>query len=88
MVLAARTERRLAEVAKEVTELGRRAVTVPTDITDDARRPAWSTTSLEAFGRVDALVNNAFAMPPMRTWRTTFDHLRDGFETNGSPRCA
>ena len=36
LVLAARTESRLTEVAKEVTELGRRAVVVATDINDEA----------------------------------------------------
>jgi len=34
LVLAARTASRLDEVAKEVTALGRRAVTIPTDIAD------------------------------------------------------
>jgi NAD(P)-dependent dehydrogenase (short-subunit alcohol dehydrogenase family) len=65
VVLAARTEARLTEVAKEVTDLGRRAVTVPTDIRDDAAGAALLQASLDAFGRVDALVNNAFKMPPM-----------------------
>jgi NAD(P)-dependent dehydrogenase (short-subunit alcohol dehydrogenase family) len=65
VVLAARTEARLTEVAKEVTDLGRRAVTVPTDIRDDASGAALLQASLDAFGRVDALVNNAFRMPPM-----------------------
>jgi NAD(P)-dependent dehydrogenase (short-subunit alcohol dehydrogenase family) len=32
VVLASRTESRRTEVAKEITELGRRAVVVPTDI--------------------------------------------------------
>jgi NAD(P)-dependent dehydrogenase (short-subunit alcohol dehydrogenase family) len=65
VVLAARTEARLVEVAKEVTDLGRRAVTVTTDIRDDAAGAALLQASLDAFGRVDALVNNAFKMPPM-----------------------
>ena len=34
VVLAARTESRLEDVAKEVATLGRRALAVPTDITD------------------------------------------------------
>ena len=36
VVLAARTAARLDEVAKEVTALGRRALAVPADITDEA----------------------------------------------------
>ena len=41
LVLAARTAARLDEVAKEVTALGRRAVAVPTDITDEASAASW-----------------------------------------------
>lgn len=83
VVLAARTESRLTEVAKEVADLGRRAVTVVTDIAseDDAQRLA--STALESFGRVDTLVNNAFAIPPMGDLADVpFDGVRQGFETN------
>lgn len=65
VVLAARTQARLTEVAKEVTDLGRRAVTVPADVRDDESAQALLRAGLDAFGRVDALVNNAFRMPPM-----------------------
>ena len=37
LVLAARTVERLEGVAKQVTDLGRRAVSVGTDITDEAQ---------------------------------------------------
>jgi NAD(P)-dependent dehydrogenase (short-subunit alcohol dehydrogenase family) len=83
VVLAARTESRLAEVAKEVDALGRRAVVVPTDITDDASAGNLAETALEAFGRVDTLVNNAFAIPPiMDLADVELDAVRAGFETN------
>jgi NADP-dependent 3-hydroxy acid dehydrogenase YdfG len=36
LVLAARTESRLDEVAAEVKDLGRRVITVRTDVNDDA----------------------------------------------------
>ena len=36
-MLAARTVERLEDVAKQVTDMGRRAVTVGTDITDEAQ---------------------------------------------------
>ncbi|WP_370949102.1 SDR family oxidoreductase [Amycolatopsis sp. cg5] len=65
VVLAARDEARLRDVAKEVDALGRKALVVPTDITDDASAGALKEAALGEFGRVDALVNNAFAMPPM-----------------------
>ncbi len=83
VVLAARTESRLAEVAKEVDALGRRAVTVPTDITDDASAANLAEVALKAFGRVDALVNNAFAIPPiMDLADVDLADVRAGFETN------
>lgn len=82
VVLAARTESRLAEVAKEVAEVGRRAVTVPTDITDDASAVNLARTAVDAFGRVDTLVNNAFAVPPLAELVDTEpEAIRAGFET-------
>lgn len=65
LVLASRTASRLEKMASVVESLGRRAVVVPTDITDEASRAALVQKSLEAFGRVDCLLNNAFAIPPM-----------------------
>ncbi|MFD2418279.1 SDR family oxidoreductase [Amycolatopsis pigmentata] len=83
VVLAARTESRLTEVAKEITGLGRRAVVVPTDINDDDAARHLAQASVEAFGRVDALVNNAFAIPPITDLSDVdIDAVRAGFETN------
>jgi NAD(P)-dependent dehydrogenase (short-subunit alcohol dehydrogenase family) len=83
VVLASRTESRLTEVAKEVTDLGRRAVTVPTDISSEEDATRLAETALSSFGRVDTLVNNAFAIPPMGDLNAVpFDGVRKGFETN------
>ncbi len=83
LVLAARTEARLDEVAQEITDLGRRAVTVVTDVNDDASAGQLAKAALDAFGRVDTLVNNAFAMPPMAELETVdLDAVRAAFETN------
>jgi NAD(P)-dependent dehydrogenase (short-subunit alcohol dehydrogenase family) len=83
LVLAARTESRLAEVAKEVAQLGRRAVTVETDITDEAACRRLVDTTLESYGRVDGLVNNAFAIPPLTDLaEVDLDAVRIAFETN------
>ncbi|WP_072753538.1 SDR family oxidoreductase [Rhodococcus maanshanensis] len=81
LVLAARTQSRLDEVAKEVTDLGRRAVTVSTDITDQASAENLVAASVEAYGRVDVLVNNAFSIPSMKPLaRTDYQHIRDSIE--------
>ncbi|HEY9474334.1 MAG TPA: SDR family oxidoreductase [Mycobacteriales bacterium] len=83
VVLAARTESRLAEVADEVARTGRRAVAVPTDITDESSAVALTKAALDAFGHVDVLVNNAFAVPPMTDLvDVELDQVRAGFETN------
>jgi NAD(P)-dependent dehydrogenase (short-subunit alcohol dehydrogenase family) len=83
VVLAARTESYLAEVAGKVTAAGRRALAVPTDITDDVACGRLADAAVAEFGRVDALVNNAFAMPPMRSLgKVELDDLRDNFDVN------
>ncbi len=64
VVLAARTSSYLDEVAKAVEETGRRALAVPTDITDQAAAEALVAAALGRFGRVDALINNALVEPP------------------------
>jgi len=83
VVLAARTAARLDEVAKEVTALGRRALAVPTDITDEQAAAHLAQAALAEFGRVDTLVHNAFAIPPMTPLADAdLDTLRTAFETN------
>lgn len=83
LVLASRTESRLIEVADEVKQLGRRALVVPTDIDDPGAAHRLVDATLGEYGRIDALVNNAFATPPLGPLRTVdFDQARAGFETN------
>jgi NAD(P)-dependent dehydrogenase (short-subunit alcohol dehydrogenase family) len=81
LVLAARTAERLDDVAKEITDSGRRAVAVTTDITDDEQVQNLVEASLAAYGKVDALINNAFRVPSMKPLAgTTFQHIRDAIE--------
>jgi len=81
LVLAARTASKLEEVAAQVDALGRKAICVPTDITTDDGNLANAAT--EAFGRIDVLVSNAFAMPTMRDLsKVDVDAVRQSFETN------
>ncbi|MBN3510684.1 SDR family oxidoreductase [Mycolicibacterium nivoides] len=81
LVLAARTVERLDEVAKQVTDLGRRAISVGTDITDEAQVNNLVDASIEAYGKVDVLINNAFRVPSMKPFaNTTFEHMRDAIE--------
>ncbi len=80
LVLAARTASRLDEVANEVVALGRKAICVPTDITQESD---LAERAIEAFGRIDVLVNNAFAMPTMRDLsKVDLGAVRESFDTN------
>ncbi|GIW44384.1 MAG: 2-deoxy-D-gluconate 3-dehydrogenase [Candidatus Binatia bacterium] len=59
LVLAARTKTALQEVAQEIRELGRKALAVTTDVTDEEAVRELVRESIGAFGRIDILVNNA-----------------------------
>jgi NAD(P)-dependent dehydrogenase (short-subunit alcohol dehydrogenase family) len=81
LVLAARTAERLTEVADQVKSMGRRALAVSTDITDDEQVANLVARSLEEYGKVDVLINNAFRVPSMKPLAdTTFQHIRDAIE--------
>ncbi|QIG46124.1 SDR family oxidoreductase [Nocardioides anomalus] len=83
LVLVSRTERRLQKMAEVVEGHGRRALVVPTDITDETQVQALVDRTLEHFGRVDCLINNAFGIPPMDPLTTIpLDALRAANETN------
>ena len=83
VVLAARTAARLDDVAKEVTALGRRGLAVPTDLTDAASAERLAQAAHDAFGRVDALVYNALAMPPIKELREVgLDAVSASFDAN------
>jgi NAD(P)-dependent dehydrogenase (short-subunit alcohol dehydrogenase family) len=60
LVLAARRQSTLDDVLGEVSSLGARAISVPTDITDPEACARLMAAGAEAFGGIDVLVNNAF----------------------------
>ncbi len=59
VVLGARRAERLAETAKLVEGIGRRALVVPTDVSRQEDCQAMVDQAMEHLGRVDVLVNNA-----------------------------
>lgn len=81
IVLGARTESKLLEVAKEVETLGVKALPVVTDIQDEDACLAIAQKAEEELGGIDVLVNNAFWQPPFETiedasldtWAQAFD---------------
>ena len=64
VVLAARRPEPLESTAKEIAALGRRALALPTDVTDAAACQRLVDTTLSEFGRVDILVNNSGGAEP------------------------
>ena len=83
LVVAARTKARVAALTDELRAQGARALGVVADIADADARTALVATTVAEFGRVDALVNNAFVMGPMaRADAITPDEWREVFEVN------
>ncbi|HVQ76056.1 MAG TPA: SDR family NAD(P)-dependent oxidoreductase [Candidatus Binatia bacterium] len=67
LVLAAREPAPLATLAQEIEGLGRRAIFLSTDVTDEAQVARMVARAGEAFGRVDILVNGAGVTGPIET---------------------
>ena len=82
-MLVSRTQKRLDKMAEVVRSHGRRALVVPTDINDEEACENLVKATLEEYGRVDCLLNNAFAIPPMEPLTSIkHDALRSSLETN------
>jgi NAD(P)-dependent dehydrogenase (short-subunit alcohol dehydrogenase family) len=81
VVMCARSEDRMEAVAKEVADVGRRALTVRCDITSADDCAAVAEAAKRELGHVEILVNNAFHQGDfslfesanLDDWRTTFD---------------
>ena len=65
LVIASRTESRLHQLRAELEGHGVTVLSVVTDVTDEESRVRLRDETLTAFGRVDCVINNAFAIPPM-----------------------
>lgn len=64
LVLAARTQADLDAVAAEITALGRRAITVAGDISDEATMDRLVARTVTELGRLNILINNAGGSGP------------------------
>jgi len=84
VVLAARTEEQLREVAARVEAAGRRAVVVPADLTDFDVMASLAETAVEEFGRLDILVNNMGGTMPRPILDTSPRFLEEAFRFNVS----
>jgi NAD(P)-dependent dehydrogenase (short-subunit alcohol dehydrogenase family) len=70
LVLAARGPDALEKAAREVEERGRRAISVPTDVTDPDQCRTLIERATSELGTIDILVNNAGAAPFLSTFES------------------
>lgn len=82
VVISARTEDQLAEVAREVEACGRKAVVVPADLSDPETAAGLAATAVEEFGRLDIVVNNVGGAMPRPFLATKPKHLASAFQFN------
>jgi 7-alpha-hydroxysteroid dehydrogenase len=82
VVVAARTEADLEDVADVITSRGRDALVVPTDVTDPEARKSLVARTVERFGRLDVLVNNAGGTMPNAAMTTSERFLEQAFRFN------
>jgi 2-hydroxycyclohexanecarboxyl-CoA dehydrogenase len=66
VTVAARTAPKLQGVADEIVAAGGRVLAVPCDVSDREAVSSLVATTVETFGRLDVLVNNAQGVPPNR----------------------
>ncbi|NMM07316.1 SDR family oxidoreductase [Polaromonas sp.] len=59
LVLAARNEARLREVAEQCAALGAQTLVLKTDVAEQAQCRRLMAAAIDSFGRIDALINNA-----------------------------
>ncbi|WP_433191903.1 SDR family oxidoreductase [Nocardia sp. CA-107356] len=83
LALVARTETKLEKLAEEARAAGGTALVAPADITVEEQRRTIVERTLAEYGRVDCLINNAFAIPPMNPiTEIELGALRNANETN------
>src|SRR2546425_3731951 len=80
LAIAAREARPLEALGVEISAIGRRAIAVPTDVTDEPAVERLVARARETFGRIDILVNAAGVTGPIETpvWEIKaddFDHV-------------
>ena len=85
IVVAARRQPLIETVAEEVRALGRRALAIPTDVTDSAQINRMVQQTVAEFGKVDVLINNAGIVRDQKAkpmWEITDEEWRIGVDVN------
>jgi len=82
VVLAARTQSQLDEIAHAVETAGRKAITVACDLSDLDVAAALAEIAAREFGRIDVVVNNVGGTIPLPFLDTTPEYLEEAFHFN------
>ncbi len=82
VVCAARTSAEIEATADAVRERGRRALAVTTDVTNSADLERLVDATLEAFGRLDLLVNNVGGTGPRPALETSEKYFESALRIN------
>jgi 7-alpha-hydroxysteroid dehydrogenase len=82
VVISARTEEQLAEVAALVEAAGRKAVVVPADLNDLDAVAQLADAAFDTFGRLDIVVNNVGGTMPRAFLDTSPRFLEEAFHFN------
>jgi 3-oxoacyl-[acyl-carrier protein] reductase len=80
VTLAARNAEALRDVAAEVEKTGADSLSVPLDLRERESAETLVKKTLERFGRIDALLNIAGAVPQINLFEMTDEQWRDGLE--------
>jgi 7-alpha-hydroxysteroid dehydrogenase len=84
VVISARTQSDLGEVADRISATGRRALTVAADLSDVDNAAGLATAARDAFGRLDIVVNNVGGTYPRPLLETDARFLESAFRFNVS----
>ncbi|HLG14072.1 MAG TPA: SDR family NAD(P)-dependent oxidoreductase [Blastocatellia bacterium] len=82
VVIAARRRDRLEALKREIEEAGGRALAVAADVTSSDDRARLVRETMSAFGRIDALINNAGFGQRGPIELVPVENIRQNFETN------
>jgi 7-alpha-hydroxysteroid dehydrogenase len=82
VVISSRTEAQLAEVAAQIEAAGRRAHVVPADLSDLDAVAGLAQAAVDAFGRLDVVVDNLGGTMPRPFQHTSPRYLEEAFHFN------